>query len=113
MLRVNDFDFSIVECADVIYKSSKSKENINHHTTWRRKYIGLVGRIFIIKFGERQFFQWHPIINKEEVIYKKGIVSSNDEYEFVGNELRITTENSRYTFELIHKIKREAPPIIW
>jgi len=114
MLYVNDSELSIVECADVIYKSSKSKCMIDHKTTWRKKYIGLIGRIFIVKLGEHQFFQWHPINDKNELIYDKGMVSSNDEYEFVENELKITTDNSFYVFEIIKKIEEKTPPpIIW
>lgn len=42
MLYVNDLELSIVECADVIYKSLKSKHMIDHKTTWRKNILVLL-----------------------------------------------------------------------
>lgn len=97
----------------VIYKHSTSRLGESQENSWRSKYIGLLGEIFIIKNEETQYFQWHPIKNNE-VLYSKGMISSNDDYEIKDDLLTITTENSIYYFQLINSdSKIKTPPIIW
>ena len=97
----------------VLYKHSTSRFGESQENSWRSKYIGLLGEIFIIKKGDNQYFQWHPIENNK-TLYSKGMISSNDDYKIKDNILTITTENSIYYFQLINSdSKIETPPIIW
>lgn len=64
----------------VTYKCSTSKSGESQTDSWRKKYLGLIGVLYIIKSVHKQYFQWNPIIDSE-VVFSKGMVSSNDDYE--------------------------------
>lgn len=114
MLEYDNADLNLIECAIVIYRKSADKNGKNHLNTWRAKYIGRKGIIYIIEQNGARHFQWHPVNEFDEVSYGKGIVSSRDEYEIIDNELRITTKNSVYEFIIVEKICfKTLPPIIW
>lgn len=97
----------------VIYKCSTSKSGKSQSDTWRKKYLGLTGILYIIKSDEKQYFQWHPLIDNE-VVFSKGMVSSNDDCEIKDGLLTITTENSTYYFQIIN-LDLEIPKstILW
>ena len=83
----------------VTYKCSTSKSGESQTDSWRKKYLGLIGVLYIIKSVHKQYFQWNPIIDSE-VVFSKGMVSSNDDYEIKDGILMITTENSIYYLHL-------------
>ena len=51
----------IVDVYFVTYIESCDKNNNSHSTSWRNRYIGQDGVIYILKNGNRQFFVWHPV----------------------------------------------------
>lgn len=97
----------------VTYKCSTSKSGESQENSWRKKYLGLMGVIYIIQSLHKQYFQWNPIVDSEVVFYK-GIVSSNDDYEIKDNILTITTENSVYYFQVIKSnLEIPKPTVLW
>lgn len=81
--------------------------------SWREKYIGLTGVIFIIKNNNKQYFQWHPI-ESDEMVYTKGMVSSNDDYVIKDDLLTISTLNSIYYFKILNSEDNiSLPPVFW
>ena len=81
--------------------------------SWREKYIGLTGVIFIIKNNKKQYFQWHPI-ESDEMVYTKGMVSSNDDYVIKDDLLTISTLNSIYYFKILNSEDNiSLPPVFW
>ena len=103
----------IIEKHLVVYEDSKSKSGQPHNTGWREKNIGLTGVIFIIKNNNKQYFQWHPLV-LDEVVYTKGMVSSNDDYMIKDNVLTISTQNSIYYFKMLNSQDDiSLPPVLW
>lgn len=97
----------------VTYKCSTSKSGESQTDSWRKKYLGLMGVLYIIRYSDKQYFQWHPLINNE-VIFSKGMVSSNDDYEIKDGILIISTENSIYYFQIIESdLEISKPTVIW
>lgn len=88
-----------------IKSCSKNGNNIDHTKTFRTKYIGKTGIIFIINNKEKQYFQFHPQNENGEIQERIGLVSSNDDYTIKSNILTIETQWSIYTF----KIKNISP----
>jgi|GEM_PF-907450 len=104
---------AIIEKHLVVYKYSEAKSGQSHNTSWRKKYIGLTGPIFIIKNNDKQYFQWHPL-ESDEVVYTKGMVSSNNDYVIKDDMLTIYTQNSIYYFNILHsENKINPPPALW
>lgn len=58
-----------------IYLNSVSRSSESHSETWRKKYMGKLGVIYIIVSDDKQYFQWHPLV-ENKVIFSKGILSS-------------------------------------
>ena len=72
-----------------------------------------MGVLYIIKSVHKQYFQWNPIIDSE-VVFSKGMVSSNDDYEIKDDILMITTENSIYYFQIIKSnLEIPKPTVLW
>ena len=63
------------------------KNNNSHSTSWRNRYIGQDGVIYILKNGNRQFFVWHPVDDDFKPITSLGIISSRDDYYIKKNNL--------------------------
>jgi len=104
---------TIIEKHIVVYEDSKSKSGQPHNMSWREKYIGLTGVIFIIKNNNKQYFQWHPI-ESDEMVYTKGMVSSNDDYVIKDDLLTISTLNSIYYFKILNSEDNiSLPPVFW
>ena len=97
-----------------VYDWSKSKNGIlDHKTSWRKKYLKQKGVIFILRDLGGQYFKWFPIDENNIVNYKKGMISSNDDYFVNGKELVITTLNSFYCFSIIEEIDlSKLPPLV-
>lgn len=55
--------------------NSVSRSSKSHSETWRKKYMGKLGVIYIIVSDDKQYFQWHPLV-ENKVIFSKGILSS-------------------------------------
>ena len=70
----------IVDVYFVTYIESCDKNNNSHSTSWRNRYIGQDGVIYILKNGNRQFFVWHPVDDDFKPITSLGIISSRDDY---------------------------------
>ena len=83
------------------YVNSVSRSGESHSESWRKKYMGELGVIYIIVSDYKQYFQWHPLV-ENKVLFSKGILSSNDDYELNKNKIKITTENSIYYFQIIN-----------
>lgn len=97
----------------VTYKCSTSKSGESQTDRWRKKYLGLMGVLYIIKSVHKQYFQWNPIVDSE-VVFSKGMVSSNDDYEIKDGILMITTENSIYYFQIIKSdLEIPKPTVLW
>lgn len=97
----------------VTYKCFTSKSGESQTDSWRKKYLGLIGVLYIIKSVHKQYFQWNPIIDSE-VVFSKGMVSSNDDYEIKDGILMITTENSIYYFQIIKSnLEIPKPTVLW
>lgn len=93
----------IVDVYFVTYIESCDKNNNSHSTSWRNRYIGQDGVIYILKNGNRQFFVWHPVDDDFKPITSLGIISSRDDYYIKKNNLLVTNQNSIYKFRLINK----------
>lgn len=113
MFKFTEENILILESADVKYTNSKSLSGESHFNSWRKKYIGKNGIIYIIKRNNMRYFQWHPYDNEGMPIFNKGLVSSKDDYCFKDNKLYITSENSIYEFQVIKKLVNVVPPILW
>ena len=97
----------------VTYKCSTSKSGESQTDSRRKKYLGLIGVLYIIKSVHKQYFQGNPIIDSE-VVFSKGMVSSNDDYEIKDGILMITTENSIYYFQIIKSnLEIPKPTVLW
>lgn len=108
-------NFEILESFLVTYDKSSDKEG-NAHTSenWRSKYFKQDGFIWIIKRNNKQYFQWQPINPKGDVLFDKGLVSSEDDCIITENALTITTQNSICFFTIRdHNNIVVAPPILW
>ena len=95
--------FHLPDVYFVTYIESCDKNNNSHSTSWRNRYIGQDGVIYILKNGNRQFFVWHPVDDDFKPITSLGIISSRDDYYIKKNNLLVTTQNSIYKFRLINK----------
>lgn len=80
----------IVDVYFVTYIESCDKNNNSHSTSWRNRYIGQDGVIYILKNGNRQFFVWHPVDDDFKPITSLGIISSRDDYYIKKNNLLVT-----------------------
>lgn len=97
----------------VTYKCSTSKSGKSQTDSWRKKYLGLMGVLYIVKSNNKQYFQWNPIVDSE-VVFSKGMVSSNDDYKIKDDILMITTENSIYYFQIIKSdLEIPKPTVLW
>lgn len=114
---MNDFtmNISIIKKAFItVYERSTTKNGlIDHKTSWRKKYLKQKGIIYIIKDSHGRYFRWYPIDENNIVNYKKGMLSSNDDYSIEKNKLRIETLNSIYYFSIIREISLfDLPPSV-
>lgn len=91
----------IVDVYFATYVESCDKNNKSHSTSWRKRYIGQNGIIYIIKNRNNQFFVWNPVDEKYKPITSLGIISSRDDYFIKKDHVVVTTQNSIYKFRLM------------
>lgn len=93
----------IVDVFFVTYVESCDRDNNSHSISWRKRYIGKNGIIYILKNGNRQFFVWNPVDDDYKPNTSLGIISSRDDYCIKEDYILVTTQNSIYKFRLLNK----------
>ena len=86
----------IVDVYFVTYIESCDKNNNSHSTSWRNRYIGQDGVIYILKNGNRQFFVWHPVDDDFKPITSLGIISSRYDYYIKKMAARLSSHQVHY-----------------